>query len=143
MVASFAFALTAVAHLDGTATSIVGGVFRRKALLCLTTVRLSTDSVFGWEESTPSKDYEILLLTMEGWIHWLLLNVFSAVIVARALHPQRGLVFAPDIVVNDTDLCIRVHNLRWRHVNLHNVRCYLHAVSDGGKTEGDTACIQK
>ena len=74
----FASILTMIAALDGTGGSIDGNLFRKKFFLCLSTVRLSTDSVFGWEESTPSTDYEILALTLEGWLHWLLLNLFSA-----------------------------------------------------------------
>ena len=99
----------------------------------MTTVRLSTDSVFGWEESDPSTDYEVLFLTLEGWIHWLLLNLFSAIIVTRAMRPQRALVFSPDCVINSKELAIRVHNLRWKHATLFNIRAYLHCTTKAGE----------
>lgn len=92
LIFGFAAILTGLAAVDGTAGQ---NGFVEKLRLALCTVRLSTDSVFGWEEKKPSTGLEIILLTMEGWLHWLLLNVFSAIIVARALRPRRALVFAP------------------------------------------------
>jgi hypothetical protein len=87
--------LTVVAYCDGSAADLEAAgqnVFERKLLLCLSTVRLATDAVFGWEDGFTSSNLEIFLLTVEGWLHWLLLNVFSAIIVARALRPRRSIV---------------------------------------------------
>jgi hypothetical protein len=87
-------------------------------------VRLSTDSVFGWREGPESSGIETLLLTTESWLHWLLLNITSAIIVARALKPQRKLVFAHDCAVDDKLLVVKVRNLRWKHTGsvMSNVR---------------------
>ena len=62
--------------------------FGSKLALSLSSVRLNTDSIFGWKERPASSPAEVVLVA-EGWLHWLLLNVAGAVIVARALLPDR------------------------------------------------------
>ena len=52
--------------------------FRDNVILALTTVRLSTDKIFGWQPTKASTPLEITVLAIYGWIHWLLLSVASA-----------------------------------------------------------------
>ena len=110
LIFGFAIILTGVAAVEGAEEGPGPNGFVEKLRLALCTVRLSTDSVFGWEERKPSTGMEIVLLTVEGWIHWLLLNIFSAIIVARALRPRRALVFAPGetvLAVSERCCCLR------------------------------------
>jgi hypothetical protein len=90
-------ALTAVALAEGKSGDAAS--FRGKILVSLTTVRLASDSVYGWQVSDPSSPAEIFVLACFGWGHWLLVTIASALIVARALRPQKSLVLAPDMVV--------------------------------------------
>ena len=89
--------------------------FRDNVILALTTVRLSTDKIFGWQPTKASTPLEITVLAIYGWIHWLLLSVASALIVARALRPARSGIFSPDSVVNDDSLQVRRCVLERRH----------------------------
>ena len=82
-------------------------LFAGVGILALTTVRLSTDKIFGWQPTKASTPLEITVLAIYGWIHWLLLSVASALIVARALRPARSGIFSPDSVVNDDSLQVR------------------------------------
>ena len=75
--------LTLVAAAEGA--SLDSTLFGEKLLLSFTTVRISTDSVYGWEEKTPSTKPEIIVLALIGWFHWLLLSVAGAIIVTRAV----------------------------------------------------------
>ena len=52
--------LTLVAAAEGA--SLDSTLFGEKLLLSFTTVRISTDSVYGWEEKTPSTKPEIVIL---------------------------------------------------------------------------------
>jgi len=84
LIGTFTLLIWALAFAEGTPHDL-----KQKFLICLTSVRLSTDSVFGWREGPVSSALETLLLVGSSWLHWLLLNVTSAVIVSRALKPQR------------------------------------------------------
>jgi hypothetical protein len=66
-----------------------GELFVFKLLLSLSTVRLSTDSVWGWREGPVSPPVEVILLSLHSWLHWLLLNIASAIVVARAMRPLK------------------------------------------------------
>ena len=69
-------------------------------------MRLSTDSIFGWEGRRASSGIEVAILALQGWFHWILLSVAGAVIVARALKPLRQVIFAPDACLSDRDLSV-------------------------------------
>ena len=87
--------------------------FGSKLALSLSSVRLNTDSIFGWKERPASSPAEVAVLVAEGWLHWLLLNVAGAVIVARALLPHRQMTFAHTAIVDtDKELIIRVTLVR-------------------------------
>ena len=87
--------------------------FGSKLALSLSSVRLNTDSIFGWKERPASSPAEVLVLVAEGWLHWLLLNVAGAVIVARALLPHRQMTFARTAIVDtDKELILRVTLVR-------------------------------
>jgi hypothetical protein len=114
-------------HGDETVLSIWG----QKVLLCLATMRLNTDAIFGFKETAMSSNVEIAVLSAACWFHWLLLTLSAAVIVARALLPIQQLVFAPDCVVNFHELAIRVCCPRWRTVSLYNISIKVCAMVDG------------
>ena len=97
--------------------------FRDNVILALTTVRLSTDKIFGWQPTKASTPLEITVLAIYGWIHWLLLSVASALIVARALRPARSGIFSPDSVVNDDSLQVRRRVLERRHRRENSSEC--------------------
>ena len=97
--------------------------FRDNVILALTTVRLSTDKIFGWQPTKASTPLEITVLAIYGWIHWLLLSVASALIVARALRPARSGIFSPDSVVNDDSLQVRRCVLERRHRRENSSEC--------------------
>ena len=63
--------------------------FSTKLALSLSSVRLNTDSIFGFKPRPVSSGTEIMVLVIEGWFHWLLLQVAGAIIVSRALLPHR------------------------------------------------------
>ena len=86
--------LYAAGKVEGTDPSFGG-----KVLLALTTVRLSTDSIYGWQAGEPSTPVEVLILATFGWVHWFFLSLAAALIVARALRTEKGAFFAPDMVV--------------------------------------------
>ena len=98
----FALLLWALAQAQCDGEDCAHSGFQHKLALSLSSVRLSSDSIFGWQERTPSTAAEVTLLVAEGWIHWLLLNVAGAIIVARALLPHKQLAFAHTCAV-DTD----------------------------------------
>ena len=119
-----------VIHLleaDTRASSSTGiaEVIRDKTLLALTSVRVSTDSIYGWEPQAQSTGWEIAALAVGGWLHWLLLNIAAAVIVSRALAPQRQLIFSPDCILRENELCLRIQLLRYTHTTLHNIHISL------------------
>ena len=87
--------------------------FGAKLALSLSSVRLSTDSIFGWQARTPSTTAEVLVLVAEGWLHWLLLTIAGSVIVARALLPHKQLVFSHTAVIDtDKELVVRLTLVR-------------------------------
>jgi len=96
--AALMFAVALVASQDGE-TDAPGRLFLSKLLLAFSTVRISSDAIFGWHERDESGAVEVALVAVLGWLHWLLLSVMSSLIVARALKPQQQLVFAPDCVI--------------------------------------------
>lgn len=106
--------------------------FSSKLLVSLSAVRLSTDAIFGWAEGPKSSDFEVVVLLATSWIHWLLLNIASAVIVSRALRPLRQVIFAPDVVINDTHIVLRMQVIRPGHVSLSNVNLTLVGVTRTG-----------
>jgi hypothetical protein len=87
----------------------------------LATLRLQSDAISGFQKDAPSSTGEIAILVVAAWFHWLLMCINSALVVARALLPIKQLVFAPDCVVNNEQLTIRVCCPRWRTVSLHNM----------------------
>ena len=105
-------------------------LLNQKLLLAFTTVRISSDSIYGWQERAPSTKPEIAVLALLGWVHWLLLSVAGAVIVARALKPLQQVVFAPDCVYNDTNLSIRMMVLR-KDVILYDLQVRIQAFAGG------------
>ncbi|MDB0053528.1 hypothetical protein N9F40_00675 [bacterium] len=102
--------LALVAAAEGNALG--GDLISAKLMLSLTTVRISSAAIFGWQERTPSTKPEVLILALLGWAHWWLLSVAGAIIVSRALRPLQQLALAPDCVVNDEDVAIRMIILR-------------------------------
>ena len=101
MMFASALVLTLIGACDGVP---LGGttLLHQKMLLAFTTVRISSDSIYGWQEKTPSTNAEIFTLALLGWLHWLLLSVAGAVIVARALKPLYVLYFPnPDTLFAD------------------------------------------
>jgi hypothetical protein len=112
--------------------------FRDNVILALTTVRLSTDKIFGWQPTKASTPLEITVLAIYGWIHWLLLSVASALIVARALRPARSGIFSPDSVVNDDSLQVRFMVLRNSNQSsmgfLYNMEFTMQGMTSSGQT---------
>ena len=129
LIFTFALILFLFATVENSAPAgeSAGSVFVSKLLLSLTSVRLSTDSIFGWKSQDASTGLEVAVLALQGWLHWLLLCVASAVIVARALKPLRQVVFSPDCVLTDDFLQIRMQVIRHQTVTLHNVKATLQA----------------
>jgi hypothetical protein len=99
-------------------------------LLSLATVRIASDSIFGWQERTPSSKPEVCVLALLGWCHWLLLSVAGAVIVARALKPLQQVAFAPDCVWGADDLSFRLVLIR-RSVILYDLQVRIQAFAGG------------
>ena len=118
---------------DGTA-----GDFKDNLLLALTTVRLSTDKIFGWQPTTASSPLEVCVLALYGWTHWLMLSIASALIVARALRPARSGLFSPDCVVNDDSVQVRFMVLRNQMQDgmgfLYNMEFTMQGMTVGGQT---------
>lgn len=121
-------ALVFVAACEGE--TIDGDVMTRKMLLSLTTVRIASDSIFGWQERTPSSHAEVCVLALLGWSHWLLLSVAGAVIVARALKPLQQVAFAPDCAWGADDVSFRLVLLR-RSVILYDLQVRIQAFAGG------------
>jgi hypothetical protein len=48
-----------------------------------------------------------VILSLSTYLHWVLLTVASAVVVNRAMRPQRQIVFAEDLVIDGEELVIR------------------------------------
>lgn len=128
--------LTLVQEIVGDDTN--DSSFKDNLLLALTTVRLSTDKIFGWQPTTASSPLEVYVLAVYGWAHWLLLSVASALIVARALRPARSGLFSPDCVVNDDSLQVRFMCLRNQMQNgmgfLYNLEFVMQGMTLGGQT---------
>ena len=118
--------LTLVAAAEGA--NLDSTLFGEKFLLSFTTVRISTDSVYGWEEKTPSSKPEIIVLALLGWFHWLLLSVAGAIIVTRALKPLQQVAFAPDAIMNDSEISVRLITLR-PTVILYDVHVYMKLIA--------------
>lgn len=133
LIFSFALGLFVLALIEDSAPAgeSRGATLVSKLLLSLTSVRLSTDSIFGWKSHDASTGLEVAVLALQGWLHWLLLCVASAVIVARALQPLRQVVFSPDCCLSDESLQIRMQVIRHRTVTLHNMKATLQAVIAG------------
>ena len=112
-------ALTSVAAAEGQ--DLDSDLLSSKLMLSLTTVRISSDAIFGWAERTPSTKPEIAVLALLGWFHWLLLSVAGAIIVARALRPLQQVAFAPDCAVNEKEVAVRMLLLR-RTVVIYDVQ---------------------
>ena len=112
-------ALTSVAAAEGQ--DLDSDLLSSKLMLSLTTVRISSDAIFGWAERTPSTKPEIAVLALLGWFHWLLLSVAGAIIVARALRPLQQVAFAPDCAINEMEVAIRMTVLR-RTVVIYDVQ---------------------
>jgi len=109
-----------------------GELFVFKLLLSLSTVRLSTDSVWGWREGPISPPIEVILLSLHSWLHWLLLNVASAIVVARAMRPIKQVTFTNDCVLDQEFLNIRLQILRFKTVGLKNLSISLSATGNDG-----------
>jgi len=128
-------ALVFAAAAEGTAVDT--DLLSQKLMLAFTTVRISSDAIFGWEARTPSTKPEIFILALIGWFHWLLLSVAGSIIVARALRPLRQVVFAPDCVCrfggdnSDVEISVRMLILRHRTVMLYDLRPTLMATVNG------------
>ena len=76
-------------------------------------MRLNTDSIFGFKPRPVSSGTEIMVLVIEGWFHWLLLQIAGAIIVSRALLPHRQMVFAHACVADtDKELTVRLTLVR-------------------------------
>ena len=76
-------------------------------------MRLNTDSIFGFKPRPVSSGTEIMVLVIEGWFHWLLLQIAGAIIVSRALLPHRQMVFAHACVADtDKELTVRLTQVR-------------------------------
>lgn len=118
--------LTLVAAAEGA--SLDSTLFGEKLLLSFTTVRISTDSVYGWEEKTPSTKPEIVILALLGWFHWLLLSIAGAIIVTRALKPLQQVAFAPDAIMNDEEISVRLITLR-PSVLLYDVQIHMKLIA--------------
>lgn len=127
LILCIAVMLLSISVLDGSAGRSSGpsDLVGQKLLIALTSVRLNTDSIFGWNAQPKSTGWEIFVLAIGGWLHWLLLNVAGAVIVTRALAPQRQLIFSPDCILRDTELCLRIQLLRYTSSTLHNINISL------------------
>ena len=96
----FSCLLCLAAILGDDAADLNGGeLFLSKVLLAFSTVRISSDAIFGWTAREESGAGEVALVAILGWLHWLLLSVASALIVGRALSKQQQFVFAPDCTV--------------------------------------------
>ena len=93
--------LMCVASLfSGEGTDLdAGELFSSKLLLAFSTVRISSDAIFGWTAREESSPGEVALVAILGWLHWLLLSVASALIVGRALSKQQQFVFSPDCTI--------------------------------------------
>ena len=100
--------------------------------MSLTTVRISSDAIFGWAERTPSTKPEIAVLAVLGWAHWLLLSVAGAIIVARALRPLQQVAFAPDCAMNDKELSIRMILVR-KSVAIYDVQVKMMCTIGGNR----------
>jgi len=120
-------------------------VFLSKLLLAFSTVRISSDAIFGWTPREQSSPAEIVLVALLGWLHWLLITVASALIVGRALKPQQQLAFAPDCTISTInydgrrvlELSVKVAVLRSWHYNvLQNIEFKLEVAR-----LGDGACF--
>lgn len=134
MIVSFAMLMFLVDIAEGfTDDQTKAELFRSKLLLGLTAVRLSTDSIFGWEGRRASSGIEVAILALQGWFHWILLSVAGAVIVARALKPLRQVIFAPDACLSDRDLSVRMQVIRHSTVTLYNLQFTMNLVAAGGK----------
>jgi len=127
--------LTIVAALEGVDHAETLG---SKVLLSLTTVRLSTDSIYGWQQGKPSSTTEIAVLALFGWIHWLILSVAAALIVARALRPPTSGLFSPDMVVNESGAQVRFmvlrNQLQTKLGFLYNLEFHMQGMTAGGQT---------
>ena len=121
-------ALTSVAAAEGQ--DLDSDLLSSKLMLSLTTVRISSDAIFGWAERTPSTKPEIAVLALLGWFHWLLLSVAGAIIVARALRPLQQVAFAPDCAVNEKEVAVRMLLLR-RTVVIYDVQVKMMATIRG------------
>ena len=106
-------ALTLVAAAEGQ--DLDSDLLSSKLMLSLTTVRISSDAIFGWAKP------EIAVLALLEWFHWLLLSVAGAIIVARALRPLQQVAFAPDCAVNEKEVAVRMLLLR-RTVVIYDVQ---------------------
>jgi len=135
MIVCCAVILAVIAMLEGLAGP---GTFASKVLLSLTTVRLSTDSIYGWQAGRPSSTAEVTVLALFGWIHWLILSVAAALIVARALRPTRSGIFSPDLVLNESGAQVRFmvlrNQLQTKLGFLYNLEFQMQAMTDGGLT---------
>ena len=107
-------------------------LFIFKLLLSLSTVRLSTDSVWGWREGPISPPIEVILLSLHSWLHWLLLNIASAIVVARAMRPLKQVTFTNDCVLDHQFLNIRLQILRFKTVGLKNLNISLSCTLKNG-----------
>jgi len=133
VIMGFAVLLTVAFLIESGPGLDAGAVFREKMLLSLTSVRLSTDSIFGWQSRTPSSGLEVAILAVQGWVHWLLLSVAGSVIVSRALKPLKQVVFSPDAVLTDDDLCVRLQILRYHTLELLNLDVNFQVITSGGR----------
>ena len=122
--------LAVVAALEGQ--DLDSDLLSAKLMLSLTTVRISSDAIFGWAERTPSTKPEIAVLAVLGWAHWLLLSVAGAIIVARALRPLQQVAFAPDCAMNDKELSIRMILVR-KSVALYDVQVKMMCTIGGNR----------
>jgi len=132
VIVGFAILLT-LASLAEAGGPDVGDIFRGKMLLSLTSVRLSTDSIFGWQSKSASSGLEVAILAVQGWVHWLLLSLAGAVIVARALRPLQQVVFNPDCILTDDEVALRLQIIRPGKVELVNVHINLQVFVNGGR----------
>ena len=89
--------LTLVAVLQGAHPKNMSPteIWGQKLLLCTASMRLNSDTIYGFNPSAPSTNAEIIVLSIACWFHWVMLTINAAIVVARALLPIQQLVFAP------------------------------------------------
>ena len=92
--------------LCGWQAGLGAQVTARQLCWTLTTVRISSDSLFGAQAAEQCggvghRVAALLLLAACSWLHWHWLSVATAIIVYRALRPQRQIVSSPVCLIDE------------------------------------------